>query len=645
MLSRASADSSWPVRALWIWKHSDALSWWKQGNPLFEGKQRDNLLDEILDREWAHRAWTFQELVLARYPVIMCGAEKIAWEDLVNAIYVMSRPRTYPIQYPVSSQVLEHWRSMIDLWFWLPRRWPREEQAGRAEIRPDVEAETVPESSMASFREWERTTKLPGHIPFTAVPGLLSFGSWPMLLCAVGIFSILVMGISRRIEDENPPEKPHKMLVLTKVMGWVLCAMVAFIWLAYAVEWWDIVVFGERHWQAWLQDDYYEDLDSRTLPVDAIRAALRERRAREPSDMAFSLSGILKACGANPSKPDYKRSVAKTYEMHFQDLLQWRPEALSMVMDAGGVPTPDHHVSWVPDWAKQGPSVWLTSGCRLSYGTSAVPSLWRTERLEVAVLPLQRPGPTLKVRGRKIGTVAVLTLSSWFLSTESLTGPDLENALATNTRIFSVWCRYVQSRVRAQIDGDTIEGYQFAVLEGVVRTRQPLIQSRRDYRGEIADVWVPNYEAPLDFSDRVGDFLAFCELWELICLHRDRSDNGIKVLMEQLKRRRNKNIWNYMLKAITRLVQDKRNLFIMSGPNYTHINSDWLGSGPPDIKIDDEIWIIHGIPTPMALRHAIGNSLEEKTYKVVGAVLVHGFMDGMKNDGPAWEAPENVFLV
>lgn len=51
---------------------------------------QENQLDEVLNREWMHRAWTFQELILAYRPLVLCGGKTISWDDLVNAIEIMA---------------------------------------------------------------------------------------------------------------------------------------------------------------------------------------------------------------------------------------------------------------------------------------------------------------------------------------------------------------------------------------------------------------------------------------------------------------------------------------------------------------------------------------------------------------------------
>jgi hypothetical protein len=43
---------------------------------------------DLLSREWFGRAWTFQELVLAVNPIILCGYMEISWTDFVSGLEI-----------------------------------------------------------------------------------------------------------------------------------------------------------------------------------------------------------------------------------------------------------------------------------------------------------------------------------------------------------------------------------------------------------------------------------------------------------------------------------------------------------------------------------------------------------------------------
>jgi hypothetical protein len=79
-------------------------------------------LDEVLDREWIHRSWTFQEFVLATNLRIVCEEKTISWDDLASAICTTPRgsgsQRRAPL--PASEAVLGYWLTIIALWLNLP---------------------------------------------------------------------------------------------------------------------------------------------------------------------------------------------------------------------------------------------------------------------------------------------------------------------------------------------------------------------------------------------------------------------------------------------------------------------------------------------------------------------------------------------
>ncbi|KAK0750519.1 heterokaryon incompatibility protein-domain-containing protein, partial [Schizothecium vesticola] len=48
-------------------------------------------IDALLNREWASRAWTFQEMVLASHPVFLCGSHSLSWSCLLNVLSMTPR--------------------------------------------------------------------------------------------------------------------------------------------------------------------------------------------------------------------------------------------------------------------------------------------------------------------------------------------------------------------------------------------------------------------------------------------------------------------------------------------------------------------------------------------------------------------------
>ena len=76
----------------------------------------------------------------------------------------------------------------------------------------------------------------------------------------------------------------------------------------------------------------------------------------------------------------------------------------------------------------------------------------------------------------------------------------------------------------------------------------------------------------------------------------------------------NKRAYRYLVRLHNKLVKDKRGLFVL--------DKGLIGTGPPEIRVGDEIYLLAGVPLPMALRRESTSN----TFRVVGAVMVHGLM-------------------
>ncbi|KAK0705759.1 heterokaryon incompatibility protein-domain-containing protein [Apiosordaria backusii] len=596
-------------------------------------------LDQVLDREWIHRSWTFQELILARQLVVLCGTKEISWEELISAIALMAQNSMGNFKtaaelaekaasYPVSPPVLAHWQSMIDLWLGLPR------PSGG----PDRHRIHVSGNSRSSLRDdiiayWDRYGDSPllfrlFHRTVTTL-GLFSvIGTWAYLTTVLVQFEVIS---SFRI---GAPV----------LLVWLVVSVIIGIQTRRLYLLWYSIGFGQG--QSWLRDSATttETLQAAEA-LDGIRAALRERVSTQPHDKAFSISGILQACGATPSHPDYSLSTTKTYLILVKDLLAWRPEALILLMDAGGstnIAGPGDEtesISWVPDWSTPRPSVWLTSRYRLNSTCDIVPG-YDFQLLDPSALSLT---------GSVGGTVT--WVSQPFAPTYRLKGADLQLALAANLYTLHFWHLMVYKDLFRPNRPETKEAWntrQFAVLEGLVRSPN----------NSMPEYW----HIPEDFPDRRHDFQGFCQLLEILdglshhsdleqyhalraCLSCDDHDHDSEsplllpentqpiwdsVLSQMtriitiLKRKKNIKAWRYFVKTCNQLALDERNLFIMNTGGY---DDKLIGSGPLSLAEDDMIYLSRGIPTPMALRKVPPPepcpSEEVDKFRVVGAVFVH----------------------
>jgi hypothetical protein len=84
--------------------------------------------------------------------------------------------------------------------------------------------------------------------------------------------------------------------------------------------------------------------------------------------------------------------------------------------------------------------------------------------------------------------------------------------------------------------------------------------------------------------------------------------------------RADKSAEQYVARLHNILTKNKRCLFVLS--------SGLIGTGPPEIKIGDEIFLLTGVPVAMALRREASNEI----LRVVGATMAHGLMHAEEFD-------------
>ncbi|KAK4178959.1 heterokaryon incompatibility protein-domain-containing protein [Triangularia setosa] len=600
-------------------------------------------LDQVLDREWIHRSWTFQELILARRLVVLCGRKEISWGELISAISLMAQNSMGSFKttaelaertasYPVSPSVLAHWQSMIDLWLGLPRP-SKGSNAQRVHVSGD---------NKSSLRDdiiayWDRSGDSP-----------LLFRLFHWAVAALGLFFVIgtwayLTRVFVQLEVTN-----NFRIGAPALLVWLVVSVLTGIKTRELYGLWYSIGFGQG--QSWLRDSATttETLQAAEA-LDGIRAALRERISTQPQDKAFSISGILQTCGATPSPPDYSLSTTETYLTLVKDLLAWRPEALIMLVDAGsstsrhGPDAATESISWVPDWSTARPSAWLTSRYRLNSTYDIVPG---------CDFQLLDPSALL-LAGNVGGTVT--WVSQPFAPTHRLKGRDLHLAVAANLYTLHFWHLMIFKDLFQRSRPDTREIWrtrQFAVLEGLVRSPN---NSRSEY-----------WHIPEDFPDRRGDFQGFSQLLEILdkfsrqsdleqyqslqdCLTCEESSLASPAhlpetteaivwdsVLSKMTRitsilRQNKKAWRYFLKTCNQLALDERNLFIMMSTADAY-DDKLVGSGPLSLAEGDTIFLSRGIPTPMALRKVMPSPPEEylpafprgdNRFKVVGAVFVH----------------------
>jgi hypothetical protein len=549
---------------------------------LFNPAGRGIHWERLLDREWSHRAWTFQELVLANHPVIICGDKVLSWEDLVSAAYSGGTTRGFtrkPVR--LSSDTLSNWRCMIDLWLDLPRR-QRSNPNNAENIKLPI-----------SFNEgltaiWGSKGDVPLPLKCFSVVSttlLVLLIYWPGFYFIWKYVEVFQAGVLEAIGY---------------TFLWVVSITTPAVWCAMK---WLTLLQGETQ-QHWVRTA------GSAAVLDGIRAALRERISSRPHDKAFALFGILTAYGMLPETPSYSRSVGDTYRLFFQDLLKWQPTALILLLDAGRPSQPDRP-SWIPSWdVAAKPNQWLSDRYRLTEPPEGAVIENATPLTNTPVWKLLQD--QLWVRGQREGVVRFITRCDQRPCPSAHSNDAVRSALLH----LHTWFRAVSWRVPQTGAYDNSCSFLFAILEGLAPRRHPTTRWEPTYGGYAGSSGTvrtfPDWKAPYDYSTKKKDFKDFKKLYQVMAEFTTgcNPDRMIAAVNENVPAHK------YATKVLKKILAEERCLFILSNGR--------AGTGPMEMQQGDEVFLIAGVPSPMMLRR----SREESHYGVVGPTLVHGLMNG-----------------
>jgi hypothetical protein len=597
-------------------------------------------LDEVLDREWIHRSWTFQEFVLAGNLIVVCGTKKISWDDLASAL--CSQPcgsgarREAPL--PASEVVLSHWRTIIALWFNLPR----------IRLSRDVRKEGILVQDL-SFRQrlitfWVNG-KLPRELPrlYNVVAVLLHLFVWP--LWGFTSYKIIVAG-RKAINRKDRKGGDRFMPWYCFLFAWLIAFYMVYSWTYRIQQRWHFTIYGWK--QEWLLQDHMASEDYRVL--DAIRAALRERKSTDSRDKAYALHGVLAAHGATPSRPDYSHSIGKTYQNLVQDLVSLNPAAIAIVMDASSR-GPFDGPSWVPNWQLSVPSTWLTSKYVLGVTETCTPFY---SKPNFSIL-----GPQLHLKGRSKGT---LTFKASIIHPNCTNEDDCLKAVCL--ALLRFWTYTHKGLLKAE-PNDKVISALFAILHGQSPKRGPTGVWHEGTSGPDGSpgYWekYPTIRGPYDFRPQSSEFESWSVLYKML---EPRIASLSFVASEDLETlldfrwqttllpsiKGSKVAKQFLIRVHNRIGRQRRCFFVLG--------KEYIGTGPYDLNSGDEVFLLGGVPVPMALRapprlqnakrerqedgkregegenrgreEERGEHEADRKFKVVGAVMVHGLMHAEK---------------
>jgi len=569
-------------------------------------------LERFLDREWISRVWTFQEIALAQNAILVSGEETITWEELFRAIYylpddgsliwsflrdsIVFRPRK-PLELP--RPVMYNWLSLMDIWLDIPRP-PRYIGTGSM----DGSAHTFRDHLIQEEARWSYQRK---------VGRILSFLKTSIL---GGVILALVI-IARRSEENT---KLPPWWIVTLVLVFLLLTISDF---ALRIAQFALFAIPPREWAETRQlragakaTTGTDTLEHRT--VNGIRLALQNRKSTMPHDMAFGMLGILERIGGpveDMDNPAYSRPVGETYTRFLEMLIKHLPLFLSLICH-GGLRRATNAPSWVPDWSRPPANPWLLSELG-NIHRGGLPSY----RCNV-----RRPlisGGRLHIHASYCGYISYETRIS---PLDPASRPGLRYR-QTFVDLVTYIARVKDTLALRHPRGDVLP-VVYAALEAICRPgrRWPAWLARRlPPRPELTrDVTFPR-----DFGTQSVDFLRFKRIYDaaervLSAPHSSRTGAAATsdpflagaAVFESVSRglARDRDATLYLEERVGAMARDGRKVFTVS--------SGLAGTGPDDLRRGDRIFLLDGVPLPLALRPVDRG----QNYVIVGAVLVQGLM-------------------
>ncbi|KAK1779308.1 heterokaryon incompatibility protein-domain-containing protein [Copromyces sp. CBS 386.78] len=331
-------------------------------------------IDCLLDREWIERVWTFQEIVLASNPVIVCGEEAIGWAQLQEGLDCLHwmRPsfagggndRTSGLRHQIfmgwamskdfrndgeldnwfnesmekRSDVAQRWLDLFQVWRTVSRPTGWNGRAFRSVPKltgPDLNGNSSRTGASAknhfSVEEYEGQFNMRKMWNRVRLVILLIYVGPPALLFAFTVS--FTLGFIFGPNDEKPAYF-WKSAVAAHLLFFSVIPFLGHVNLAMGDP-----TIGTRA---------RSDIHASSGLVAIIRV-LRDRKAQEAHDKSFATHGVLERLGISVPRPDYKKPLGKVYHELYAELVKREPSYIALLSDVKGSVLPGAP-SWVPDW-------------------------------------------------------------------------------------------------------------------------------------------------------------------------------------------------------------------------------------------------------------------------------------------------------
>jgi hypothetical protein len=588
--------------------------------------------EDLLSRGWADRAWTYQELLLADNPIIICGSKSMSWDQFIRGLAFikdLTRPPKYrksrfwrffdtyfgtqrAFLHTISTIVMdgkdpplpgriEAWMSLYYHWMHLDRNASVSSDDSRASGRrltrglswspwsiSNAKLERYPSSAFNTYRD--KNVKM-----------LKILGAINLFIFSLAIFPVGLAMIGLLVFFYNPSEF-GSIFGKSYIILWFFIALWIFPF-TYASFYPLIIGSGPQTRESGLHN------------FRGILRALRTRVSTDPKDRSYSLYGILEHQGATLTTPEGSKTTREVYTDLLLDLLHWNNRSMLLLLDCCSMAEAESP-TWVPNWLAATESCWLPES--YIYGHSY-------DECAPASLCLYNTNgyrSNLTIYGINPRDACV----SW-ISQPLQGGWDLDNVNGLRTESFNKDFQSIkqwvnQIRQNARVPSMTTPFFQgaFESIEG------KLIEHHFENTGEQTTKALDDFATWFSILAE-QESLEYEQGSSPLMLTGDRSSEITPppaYILGSTEPLKTSTVAVEYHKKICQQITGKRLLCLFKTTHGTY-----MGTGPLSMKEGDMLVLISGLPVPLVLRKCNPTIQPDgATFKVIGPAFVPGMMRG-----------------
>ena len=496
--SLTSQGEKWPTRLLRRLHIVKALA---------QTYTSSNNLNDVLERAWIGRMWTYQEILLASNPVVVCGNKHIPWPRFMMSIQFID------------------WAE--NDWAFTARRVSTASWRGAGMTRILL-AESPTNNAIPSSHS---TDDGEARVLFEYRKFTKSLALRYLLLRVVEFSLWLVLPVVPVIVWTRK-HSPYTYILALLI---IICVLLA----------------TSRYLIRATPTSTESPLKPNVRMAQDIIVELCTRNATEPKDKAFALQAVLQKLPTSPLVPDYNKSISTIYQELSVQLLQGT-NSLQILLPASISPL-QGAPSWVPNWAADFESLWLKASFafdrRKNNSARDSVSCWHWDAQNRLVIRAYSPW-TIAVRCPKFKKTA----DSYHESEKSIHEENLR-------AILDLFRYFIQNRAQLKIDTwGTLDSWFLAAGHGYV-----FVPSHEMSNRDTENV----FKYPIDFWVRT--MLRACEMPPPDALALFTSDRRLpwKVRISHPGHSRYRQVMPLQIKLCNDLAETGRTLFVTAGSSVT----------------------------------------------------------------------------